>query len=458
MQNRETMASVRATLLACVAALSPFACWITSSLSGLKEPAATDGDAANGGDALVDARSATYRDLDKRELWTAFDVSSLNPNARGFAGAAFDGRYLYLAPNDATATVAARYDTQAAALSAAQAWAFHGMTDQGGGRCSTAGSLFDGRYVYFIPSTPATATGGPCGLAWRFDTSAPFADDGSWSSFDVRAFTTDATYQGFVGGAFDGRSILFAGAPINGEVVTFDTTQGDFQSTWGRAYLAKSVDPRTDGFFGAAYDGRFVYFAPNKYDSPTTAGFGGIVVRHEAAKVLGSDWQTFDMSVLDAGTGASVIGFKGAIFDGRYVYFVAGRQTPGTSVFARYDTTADFATAAWSVFDLTAKHPDAVGYVGGTFDGRYVYFAPGANQTNVFNRELARYDTLAPFDEPSAWATLDLTTLDATVKDAFGAVFDGRNVYVVPHGSGTLLRFDAKSPPSRPPGYGASFL
>ena len=36
--------------------------------------------------------------------------------------------------------------------------------------------------------------------------------------------------------------------------------------------------------------------------------------------------------------------------------------------------------------------------------------------------------------------------------------FDGRHVYLLPAGaSGSLVRFDAKSPPSMPLGYGSSF-
>src|SRR5262245_51480414 len=53
------------------------------------------------GDALseaADAPVATYNDLTDPSKWAAFDVSTVNPKAKGFIGAGFDGRYLYLVP------------------------------------------------------------------------------------------------------------------------------------------------------------------------------------------------------------------------------------------------------------------------------------------------------------------------------------------------------------------------
>jgi hypothetical protein len=41
--------------------------------------------------------------------WAAFDVSAVNAAAAGFQGATFDGRYVYLVPNE-NVTIA-RYDT-----------------------------------------------------------------------------------------------------------------------------------------------------------------------------------------------------------------------------------------------------------------------------------------------------------------------------------------------------------
>jgi hypothetical protein len=47
--------------------------------------------------------------------WSKFDVSSLAGGAKGYIGAAYDGKYLYLAPFRASSTlhgVVARFDTK----------------------------------------------------------------------------------------------------------------------------------------------------------------------------------------------------------------------------------------------------------------------------------------------------------------------------------------------------------
>ena len=116
---------------------------------------------------------------------------SVNVTANSFAGAMFDGRYVYLAPNGSSG-VAARYDTTAS-FTAVGSWATY--TTLG----SRVGAGFDGRYVYFAPYGTAAA---------RFDTQGAFTSAGSWSTFDVATF--DAGVQGFMGAAFDGEYVYFA--------------------------------------------------------------------------------------------------------------------------------------------------------------------------------------------------------------------------------------------------------
>lgn len=79
------------------------------------------------------------------------------------------------------------------------------------------------------------------------------------------------------------------------------------------------------------------------------------------------------------------------------------------------------------------------GFLGGAFDGRYVYFVPSKHATVV------RYDTQAPFGNVTSWDGYDLSSLAVTMG---GAVFVAPYIYLIPEGgsnSGTLVRFDTRS-------------
>ena len=91
-----------------------------------------------------------------------------------------------------------------------------------------------------------------------------------------------------------------------------------------------------------------------------------------------SSWQSFGPSIVDAGA-RMAYSFWSAAFDGRYVYYAPLDYYGGnySGLVVRYDTQANFITStAWSSFDLAALNPGAVGYAGAVFDGRYVYFVP----------------------------------------------------------------------------------
>jgi hypothetical protein len=124
------------------------------------------------------------------------------------------------------------------------------------------------------------------GNVLRYDTVGDFTDASSWSKFDPYdhgvGHEPNPEYRG---GVFDGRYIYFAplagdSAPF-GEVLRYDTA-GDFEESgsWG-AYDpgANAVGFDPDGYGGAAFDGRYVYFAPFSNDG----GFHGEVLRYDTA-------------------------------------------------------------------------------------------------------------------------------------------------------------------------------
>jgi hypothetical protein len=326
---------------------------------------------------------------------------------------------------------------------------------------------FDGRFVYFIRARdPDTADGGePPARILRHDTTGDFTSSSSWSSFEPTAFQTGVQ----LAATFDGRYLIVAGFST-GIFLRHDTR--DF----GRFALAEgwqSFDSRTFGPSAAAYaaaaslDGGS-YFLGINGNRPA--------LRHNGGPSFGAGWETFDAGGLTCTAGRT------ATTSGPYVYFgpPAGGTTP--SCLLRHDTRQPFASAGWETFDIetlapgyrpdflgivgTPAHvyltrytvtdagapfqilrkpatsafgegweahsvagdnPLATGYLGGAFDGTYVYFAPyPARSTTVI---YLRYDTRLNYADPAAWTAAAGAALRIEATSHQGALFDGTYVY-----------------------------
>jgi hypothetical protein len=412
---------------------------------------AVDLDAASP-DGAVGA-AATYTALDAAGAWESYGAGV------AFSGGTFDGRFVYLAP---AGSVTARFDTQSdAGFASPSAWvtANLGALDPGLGQFN--GTTYDGRYVYLVPWGGPTT---PSGLAARFDTSgASFAvDSGAWATFDTTVLTGGSLASGFEGAVFDGRFVYFVPSQngVDAVVARYDTAADDGGEA-GAAFASAGAWSTFDlaikeagaaNFMGGVYDGAHLYLIPR----PIAA----VAVRFgvDASFTDPSAWATFPVqTLLIPGTWT----FGGGAFDGRYVYFLPRT----TGVVLRFDThdkngwaPANGSTGGWSAFDMTQvlppsaqAHPEAGvlwPYAGAGFDGRFLYVIPRG--TTV----LARYDTFSTFDAPCAWTTFDLANVGvaAGLPDYYGAaVFDGQYLYLVPHNKQVpALRFQAKTPPSMP--------
>jgi hypothetical protein len=205
-----------------------------------------------------------------------------------------------------------------------------------------------------------------------------------------------------------------------------------------------TVDPKARTYEGIAYDGRYLYYSPF-YDGTT---YSGLALRHDTQQAFNAGWNVFDMATINMGAR----GFIGSIFDGRFVYFVPTYNGSDNGLIVRYDSQSPFGQmGSWTSFDVSTKNAAAKKFEGGQFDGRYVYFSPrGA--------VVARYDSQGSFGSLGAWDTLDLTSIDANAKGFIGSAFDGRYVYYGNYDTGTIARFDAKTPSSLPPKPQGSFF
>jgi hypothetical protein len=409
---------------------------------------------ANGADYPI-AFSVSVNRFLTVSSWAAFvpAANGVGTLPKGYKGGVFDGRYAYFVPNFKGNSEVMRFDT-AAPFSAASSWATYDPNPPSGG--GYVGGAFDGRYVYFAPYHNGTQS---IGEVLRYDTQSPFTSQASWSTFDPSANGVGVSPKGYWGAFFDGRYVYFSPEwqstiKEHGEVLRYDTTLPFTQAASWRTYDAGAhgVGTDPDGYKGIGSDGTYLYFVP--YYNGTASH--GEVLRYDrrGAFDVVSSWATYTPAA--NGVGNIAKGFEDAVFDGRYLYFVPSYSGTGSNAYhgevLRYDTLAPFQTASsWAAFDPGSNGVglDPDGYNGGTFDGRFIYFAPTNNGTGPHG-EVLMYDTTKPFNSAGSWLTYDPGAHGiGTDPDGFaGTIFDQRYVYFVPDRnetgvpSGEVLRYD----------------
>ncbi len=102
-----------------------------------------------------------------RTAWATFDVTTVNSSAQGFAGGAFDGRYVYLVPWESG--LVARLDTTGT-FADGSAWTTFDIASVNPSATGFFGAAFDGRYIYLVPNNNGVvarfdALSSPCPLA-----------------------------------------------------------------------------------------------------------------------------------------------------------------------------------------------------------------------------------------------------------------------------------------------------
>jgi len=376
--------------------------------------------------------------LNTFEAYDAGKTSGLDTT--GFLGAVFDGRYVYFAPqHDAEERhgKVLRYDTQGGFTDAKSWVAYNAEATSGLKTKGYYGAVFDGRFVYFVPRYDGAV---PHSRILRYDTRGAFTDPESWEAHDAGVAVSHQS------AAFDGRYIYFSPGyrkTLSGEVLRCDT-QGDFHNASSyTVYDAGSTDGlNAKCYDGAVFDGRYVYFAP--------LSGAAAVLRHDTEREFKSpgSWRAFDAKPLKMGR------CVGAIFDGRYVYFVPYGDS---SVIVRHDTRRDFRSAdSWSAYDAEGTSGlYTTGYDGAAFDGRYVHFIPFMGKKD-FHCNVLRYDTLGGFQDAKSWQTRDAGNTSGLKTVGYnGGAFDGRYLYFAPWhdgdayvterkivGHGRVLRYD----------------
>ena len=397
-----------------------------------------------------------YGELTDLTLWEQADLTPLFAHLDAgvplFGGSAFDGRHIYLFPNGQYQSIAVQYDTtHPFGLDGGAFAAFDTMNIKGMPDTGSSPAYFGAVFDgRYVYGVPNDQGHGVV----RYDTQALFGDRTSWERYDPSM--SNAALGTFCGGAFDGRYVYFAplaGTGPSGVALRYDTQAVSFTDPAGWVPFDVTLkNPLAKGFNGALYDGKYVYFVPD-FNGTTN---DGIVARFDPSggfQNVGS-WLTFDTTQVSP----NARGFEGAVYDGTYVYLVPNYAGAQDGVIARYEAGGGFADASsWTSFDLAARNPAFVGYSGGVFDGRYLYLAPNTNEFQQPSGLVTRMDTQAPFDAGASWNAFDTTQLNDAAASYSNAAFDGRYVYLVPN-SALFLRFHAKEPAGMPAGYHGSFF
>jgi hypothetical protein len=432
-----------------------------TAILGLDEkplaPDAGSGGADSGTGCTAD--SMGYHAMANAACWATYDVSNAIGAINGLYGGTFDGRYVYFAPVGAEPFV--RYDTQGAGFDATSSWTAYNPAAKGDASAYTdeyAGAVFDGRYVYFIPGdvTPSFL---------RFDTQGTFESKSAWTLFTL----SQSEAGGYAGGTFDGRYIYFAPTvdpdeDVSALVTRYDThgAFNDEAAAW--AYFdATALSSNAGGFLGAVYDGRYAYFVPNALD-----GDSAVLVRYDTTSTFSSKaaWSSYDLQALDPD---AVDGYSTAAFDGTNLYFA---PAPGAPLLKKTAAGALDDIPSWAHIAPTSVEKKANSSIA-AYDGRFVYFPPvnngeDENGDQTVNTIALRYDTSAgssdasqaAFEQTSSWSSFDTSTLPNKPENFGAAVFDGRYLYLASGDGSVLARFDAKEPPAQPklPGYYGSFF
>ncbi|MEE2658596.1 MAG: LamG-like jellyroll fold domain-containing protein [Candidatus Latescibacterota bacterium] len=271
------------------------------------------------------------------------------------------------------------------------------------------------------------------------------AEEPSFSAYDA-IHTDDLLCAGYYGAVFDGRYVYNCPirshpdrASVHGHVLRFDTHRNFHEPASWRAYDAAGTDElHTVCYYGAAFDGRHVIFTPRddgeRYHSR--------VLRCDTKKDFHDPaaWSAHDAGLPHSG--------QGVAHDGRFLYFCPGYESiPGEDLneshqsghVLRMDTAGEFRDASsYAVFDTTTLHPRARCFDGGLYDGRYIYLIP------LLHGVVARYDPQSEFGSCDGWELFDAAPLGMELN--VGAIFDGRFVYFCSYGYDRMFRYDTRLP------------
>ena len=210
-------------------------------------------------------------------------------------------------------------------------------------------TVFDKRYVYFFDIVS--------GYIARYDITKPFTSSSSYTIFN--AASVDSRISRPLSALYDSKQYIYISTTQTPYCWIRLNTITDFQTS--SSYEVTTV--ATSCSYGLLFDGRYVYTASNSS--------GTILIRYDttASFTSAGSYQTYNTS----GVNANLANLLCSTYDGRYVYCVSYSNT--YKYVLRYDTQSSFTSlSSYTNMDHATINANIIGYWGACYDGRYIYF------------------------------------------------------------------------------------
>ena len=374
-----------------------------------------------------------------------FDLCSIHPANRGFSGAVSDGRFIYLVPlnNGESHGRVARHDTQIAFDDPA-AWEAFDSTQVNPGSRGFVDGVFDGRYLYLVPFFNDKHHG----QVTRYDTRMPFAEASSWSVFDTTLVSANS--RGFVSGCFDGRYFYLAPYQLDqstqhGQITRYDTSRDFNELDAWKVFNLAAVHPDSRGFHSAVCAGEHVYFVPYHLGDKH---YSGLMMRHDRRLEFDCEaaWECFDLTSIHEGCR----GYVGGVCHDGMLYlapYIDGKDRHGRVI--RFNTRAQLTEAnAWSVFDCAGVNSGSRGFFGAICDGRHLFLVPHCRGVGAYHGQLTRHELAMDFNDAASWSFCDLARVEPACRGFMGGAVHAGKLYLAPYEidagrhSGLAVRID----------------
>ncbi len=286
----------------------------------------------------------------------------------------------------------------------------------------------------------------------RYDTYGNFSEPNSWSAYDA-GNTDGLVAKGYNGALYDNSRFVYFipvynGTTYHGVFLQFDiSTDFNSSSSWSAYDASQTSGLDTRGYNLGVYKDGYMYFAPYLLEWEMCHG---TVLRFNANMIFSNSlsWTAYDASLT---SGLNSVGFAGAVADNQFIYFIPNCNPSFDPIFLRYDTNSEFSKpTSWEAYNASQTNGlDTRSYVGGVFDGRYVYFASDLSNLGNFLSTFLRFDTMGNFTNPSSWTAF----ISPYPFNGYAApCFDSRYVYFPPYTSPVIgvasiaLKYDTTGP------------
>jgi hypothetical protein len=208
-----------------------------------------------------------------------------------------------------------------------------------------------------------------------------------WNSSTTLS-TMGANFTGFDGGVFDGRYVYLCPRTSN-VCVQYDTLEPSLNSVNGmKTFPIKEVLPSSQTYpeyASSVYDGRYIYYIP--YAGPTGTSTNSKIVRYDTTYDFQQiyAYSNIDTQTINVPYASACKGFKGGIFDGKYIYYLPSK--PNGNVLLQYNVSESFfntkANVAYQTLSLTKYSSNLYGFDGGIWNLRSIWLPPSANANMV---------------------------------------------------------------------------